>query len=113
MDSEEYNNEPDYRRWDMDGHYFADSPSKPPFPYVPGWRFTVQSQVPPPPTPVIRGNLDYTQDDLKDLARLNPADHCVQHPPLPGEMGTNTLDLEIVDLVRAKFLKIRNYSLSK
>ncbi|KAJ5640502.1 hypothetical protein N7528_000127 [Penicillium herquei] len=86
----------------MEERYFAESPFKPPFPYVSGWEFTVQSHVPPPPTPVINDSLDYTHDDLEDLVRLNPAEYCVQHPPLPGEVGTDRLDLEIVDLVRAE-----------
>ncbi|KAJ5732704.1 hypothetical protein N7493_004185 [Penicillium malachiteum] len=74
---------PDYFRWDMEERYFAESPSKPPFPYVSGWKFTVQSHVPPLPTPVINDSLDYTHD-LEDL------------------MGTDKLNLEIVDLVRAE-----------
>ncbi|KAJ6014665.1 hypothetical protein N7540_009256 [Penicillium herquei] len=92
-DWEKESHAPDYRRWDMEDRYFAESPFKPPFPYASGWRFTVHSHLPPPPTPVISGSLDYTHDDLEELVRLNPAEYCVQHPPLLGEIGTNTLDL--------------------
>ncbi|KAJ5713046.1 uncharacterized protein N7483_010227 [Penicillium malachiteum] len=79
--------------------FLALSPERPPLPYTKGWRFTVQSHVPPPPTPVIHENLRYTDSDFDKLERLSPIDFCLLLPPLPGEKGSNTLDLEIVDLI--------------
>ncbi|KAJ6037164.1 hypothetical protein N7540_001443 [Penicillium herquei] len=82
--------------------YLSISPMRPPLPYAKGLRFTVQSHIPPPPTPVMHSNLNYTLSDLEDLVRLDPVEFCLAHPLLPGEIGSNTLDLEIIDTIKVK-----------
>ncbi|KAJ5719218.1 hypothetical protein N7493_007673 [Penicillium malachiteum] len=83
-------------------HFLSLSPGRPPLPYIKGWRFTAQAYVPPPSTPVFPNNMAYEESDCEELARLDPVDFCLLHPPLVGEMGSTTLDLEIVDLMAVR-----------
>lgn len=75
--------------------------SKPPVPYVKGWRFSVRSHIPPPPTPFSR-KLP-VNDDAGTLERsqLHPVERCVRNSPLPGSDGSSFIDLEIVDTLNA------------
>ncbi|KAJ5584626.1 uncharacterized protein N7459_004426 [Penicillium hispanicum] len=82
------------------GPPFSELP-KPPAPYTPGWRFTVQSHRNPPPTPVTPRSLTNEKSDRRERHLLSVVDRCVLHPPLPGEMEDNTVTLEIVNLLQA------------
>ncbi|KAJ5713048.1 uncharacterized protein N7483_010229 [Penicillium malachiteum] len=82
--------------------YLSMSPMRPPLPYAKGLRFTVQSHIPTPRTPVVHSNLNYTLNDLEDLVRLDPVEFFLAHPLLPGEIGSNTLGLEIIDTIKVK-----------
>ncbi|OJJ34690.1 hypothetical protein ASPWEDRAFT_182838 [Aspergillus wentii DTO 134E9] len=75
---------------------------KPPIPYVKGWRFTVQSHTPPPPTPVTQNGCCNSMPEIEERRDLSAAERCLQNPPLPGKAGSTTLELEIVHLLKVK-----------
>lgn len=85
---------------DLAAGMMSRSLSKPPVPYTRDWRFTVKSHVPPAPTLVTDGCCKYDEDDFEEIKRLSPTERCLQRPPLPGEMGSDTIDLEVTDLLR-------------
>ncbi|KAJ5096584.1 hypothetical protein N7456_007305 [Penicillium angulare] len=86
----------------MGGHFMSLSPLRPSLPYVPGWKFTVQSHLPPPPFTATQRQRGYTGQELEDLWQLGPAEFCAQYPPLLGEMGSEKINLEIIDLLKVK-----------
>jgi hypothetical protein len=75
---------------------------KPPVPYAKGWIFTVRSHIPPPPTPVTKDCCRNFQTGRVERRQLSPFERCLRHPPLPGNIGSCTVDLEILDLLRVR-----------
>lgn len=73
---------------------------KPPVPYIKGWKFTAQSHISPPPTPVTRGCCQNKAKGRKERSTLNQVKRCLKHPPLLGKTEPYTTDLEILDLLR-------------
>ncbi|KAJ5398146.1 hypothetical protein N7509_006259 [Penicillium cosmopolitanum] len=73
---------------------------KPPGPYQCGWRFTAQEHIQPKPTPITNDSMINTQENRHERSQLSPLEHCQQHPPLPGSMGSRTLDLQIQTLLQ-------------
>ncbi|KAI9932345.1 hypothetical protein ASPWEDRAFT_739380 [Aspergillus wentii DTO 134E9] len=73
---------------------------KPPVPYLKGWRFTVQSYIPPPPTPVTRGCCRNFKAGREERSQLSPIERCLRNPPLSGKIGSDTLQLQVIDQLR-------------
>ncbi|KAJ5908656.1 hypothetical protein N7495_001338 [Penicillium taxi] len=69
-------------------------------PYVRGWKFTVQSHIPPPPTPVISNNRLYTPQDATEYDQLGGVEWLLKNAPLPGKKGVHSITLEIVENIR-------------
>ncbi|EER37887.1 conserved hypothetical protein [Histoplasma capsulatum H143] len=84
--------------------HLMDPPStdlpKPPVPYVEGWVFSVQSHIPPPPTPVTKDCCRNFQAGRVERRQLLPVERCLRHPPLPGNMEPRTIDLKVLDLLQ-------------
>lgn len=78
------------------------SPFKPPPPYISNWKFRVQLHVPPAPTLVYRNCCKYEKGDFEEIERIGPVERCLKHPPLPGEIGSGELELEILDQLMVK-----------
>ncbi|CAN6595979.1 hypothetical protein TRVA0_001S02014 [Trichomonascus vanleenenianus] len=74
--------------------------SKPPAPYVMDMKFTVQQHIAPPPLPEFRNCRRAPEDRLEEQRTLTWIERCLRHPPLAGELGTRTLDLEVVDTLK-------------
>ncbi|KAK9249273.1 hypothetical protein V1506DRAFT_569458 [Lipomyces tetrasporus] len=72
--------------------------SKPFLPYYPGREWSILSHDPPAPTV---GHCDLTRDGAWEREWKHPLERCILHPPRPGSFGTTTVDLKIVDIVRA------------
>ncbi|KAJ5584225.1 uncharacterized protein N7459_004025 [Penicillium hispanicum] len=70
---------------------------KPPVPYIKGWRFTVQTHTPPARTLVTWNCHINDKKSKKERLQLDLIDRCLKHPPLPGQLGDNTVTLEIED----------------
>jgi hypothetical protein len=75
--------------------------AKPPVPYTAGWRFTAKSHTAPAPTPAVRNCCINSEIDRIERRELRPVDRCLEHPPLPGKEGNNTVTLEVIDLLKA------------
>ncbi|PLB48792.1 hypothetical protein P170DRAFT_436500 [Aspergillus steynii IBT 23096] len=72
-----------------------DSPNT--FPYTKGHRLRISSHVAPAPTPVTIDCCRDGQAGREERARLTPLQRCIEHPPLPGNSGSESADLEILD----------------
>ncbi|KAK9362912.1 hypothetical protein V1504DRAFT_438149 [Lipomyces starkeyi] len=53
-----------------------------------------------PAAPAV-GHCDLTRDGAWEREWKHPLEPCILHPPRPGSFGTATVDLKIVDIVRA------------
>ncbi|GMG22189.1 unnamed protein product [Aspergillus oryzae] len=73
----------------------------PDFPYVVGWRFTVQSHKPPNPTPVFENGCCNSDNDNVEKEQLSLLERCLIHPPLPGCDEPDKIDLSITDVIQA------------
>ncbi|KAL2374737.1 hypothetical protein RJZ57_000766 [Blastomyces gilchristii] len=73
---------------------------KPPVPYVEGWVFTAHSHIPPPPTRVTKDYCRNFQTGRAERRQLLSVEQCLRHPPLPGSIGSCTVDLKILNLLR-------------
>ncbi|OJD15413.1 hypothetical protein AJ78_04345 [Emergomyces pasteurianus Ep9510] len=73
---------------------------KPPVPYVEVWVFAAQSHIPPPPTPVTKDCCRNFQTGRVERRQFHPIERCLRHPPLPGSLGSCTVDLKILNLLR-------------
>ncbi|CAN6663118.1 hypothetical protein TRVA0_034S01574 [Trichomonascus vanleenenianus] len=71
--------------------------SKPPAPYVMDMKFTVQQHIAPPPLPEFEDCGRASDERLEEGIKLTWIERSLRHPPLAGELGTGTLDLEVVD----------------
>ncbi|CAN6618848.1 hypothetical protein TRVA0_007S02366 [Trichomonascus vanleenenianus] len=71
--------------------------SKPPAPYVMDMKFTVQQHIAPPPLPESRNCRLASKDRLEEQRTLTWIERCLRHPPLAGELGSGTIDLEVLD----------------
>ncbi|CAN6646374.1 hypothetical protein TRVA0_021S02036 [Trichomonascus vanleenenianus] len=69
----------------------------PPAPYVMDMKFTVQQHVAPPPLPEFRNCRYASEDRLEEERTLTWIERCLRHPPLAGELGSGTIDLEVLD----------------
>lgn len=74
---------------------------KPPAPYVKGWEFTVQSHIAPPPTPVKNGCCRNWESGHEERKQLLPVERCLRDLPLPGILESGTVNLRILDILRA------------
>ena len=74
------------------------------FPYTKGNTLRVFSHVAPAPTPVTRNCGRNGRIGREEPDRLTPLQRCMKNPPLPGIMGSQSVNLEIVD-----HLKVGDY----
>ena len=70
---------------------------KPAIPFTKGRVFTARSHVTPPPTPVTRKCCLNYSHGREERAQLTPVARCLKYPPLPGELGSDTVEFEILD----------------
>ncbi|PLB47402.1 hypothetical protein P170DRAFT_439074 [Aspergillus steynii IBT 23096] len=76
---------------------------KPPIPYIPGWKFPVQSHIPPAPTLVTYEWYLSSKAERVERNQLSPLERCVRNPPLEGpepREPPHTFELRIVHPIR-------------
>ncbi|CAN6662492.1 hypothetical protein TRVA0_034S00628 [Trichomonascus vanleenenianus] len=71
--------------------------SKPPSPYVMDMRFTVRQHISPRALPEFEDCGHASDEGMEERGSLTWIERCLRHPPLAGELGTGTLDLEVLD----------------
>ncbi|CAN6618909.1 hypothetical protein TRVA0_007S02454 [Trichomonascus vanleenenianus] len=81
---------------------FPPTTTKPPLPYIKGWRFTVRPHIAPPSTPLIDGCCRITEDRKEERRELTLIERCARHPPLAGGFGEGSLDLNILEAIRVE-----------
>ncbi|OJJ68088.1 hypothetical protein ASPBRDRAFT_134084 [Aspergillus brasiliensis CBS 101740] len=80
--------------------FFESDLAKPPIPYTKGWKFTVRSHITPAPTPVTLDGCRNFEHGREERAQLGPVARCCKNPPLPGDLGPDTVELEVLDPIR-------------
>ncbi|RDH24291.1 hypothetical protein M747DRAFT_367266 [Aspergillus niger ATCC 13496] len=80
--------------------YFESDLVKPPIPYIKGWRFSARSHTTPAPTPVTLDGCRNSDRGREERASLGPVARCCKNPPLPGDLGQQTVELEVLDPIR-------------
>ncbi|GLA19489.1 hypothetical protein AnigIFM62618_007600 [Aspergillus niger] len=80
--------------------YFESDLVKPPIPYIKGWRFSARSHTTPAPTPVTLNGCRNSDREREERAKLGPVARCCKNPPLPGDLGQQTVELEVLDPIR-------------
>ncbi|EAW15262.1 uncharacterized protein ACLA_059260 [Aspergillus clavatus NRRL 1] len=69
-------------------------------PYTKGWKFTVNSHIPPRPTLVTKNCCRNFEVGRNERSQFSPAQRCLRNPPLLGEQGSHILNLEVLELLK-------------
>lgn len=80
--------------------YFESDFVKPPIPYIKRWRFSARSHTTPALTPVTLDGCRNFDRGREERAKLGPVARCCRNPPLPGDLGQQTVELEVLDPIR-------------
>ncbi|GKZ24321.1 hypothetical protein AbraIFM66951_011156 [Aspergillus brasiliensis] len=75
-------------------------PTKPPLPYTKGTKFAIRSHHPPAPTPVTINCCRNFSHGREEREQLGPVARCCKNPPLAGNLGPETVDIEVLDPIR-------------
>ncbi|KAI9781090.1 MAG: hypothetical protein M1816_002561 [Peltula sp. TS41687] len=70
---------------------------KPPLPYFPGQYILIRPHESPLP---IHSSCSLTPVSALERQQLHPLERCLLHPPLPGSIGSGTIQLRILQSVR-------------
>ncbi|KAE8356783.1 hypothetical protein BDV28DRAFT_163784 [Aspergillus coremiiformis] len=71
-----------------------------PFPYKKGHKLRILSHITPAPTPVTRNCCRNGPARREERKQLTPLQRCIKNPPLPGNPGSHSADLEILDALK-------------